>query len=92
MDKVRVRGLGFRVQEHKQPSSTNSEVLRHINLEEPSYRVHLDDVKAVKVTVSPGEFAIPLYIRAHHPTLNRDGGEGVQLPHIWDYINYDIIK
>ena len=39
------RSLKSRVQEHKRPSLTNSEVSRYINDEEPSQTVNLDDAK-----------------------------------------------
>ena len=41
------RSLKPRVQKHKRLNSTNSEVSRHINLENPSHSLYLDDVKTI---------------------------------------------
>lgn len=79
------RTLKTRFQEHKRPSNTNSEVCKHIHQDCPSHTVSLDSTKLLDKEPKWFERGVKeaIYIRAHKPSLNRDGGRH-QLPHIWD--------
>ncbi|KAI8507914.1 hypothetical protein Bbelb_141540 [Branchiostoma belcheri] len=70
------RALKTRFLEHQRPSSVNSEVSQHIHIESPGHSVSLE---GVKILDSESDFFVrgvkeAVYIRAHRPTLNRDGG------------------
>ena len=71
--------------EHRRPSSTTSEVSKHINVDNPGHEINLDEVKILDRESSWYERGVKeaIYIRALRPSLNRDGGR-FQLPHIWD--------
>ena len=81
------RTLKTRFQEHKRPSNTTSEVYRHIHKDCPSHTVSLDSTKLLDKEPKWFERGVKeaVYIRAHSPSLNRDGGRH-QLPHIWDRV------
>ena len=70
------RALKTRFLEHQRPSSVNSEVSKHIHIELPGHSVSLEKVKILDS--EPEFFARgvkeAVYIRAHRPSLNRDGG------------------
>ena len=78
------RSFKARFLEHKRPSSSSSEVSPHINKDKPEYDVHID--KAQILDRDPDwftrRFLETIYIRAHKPTLYRDGGR-YNLPAIW---------
>ena len=63
--------------EHKRPSCTSSKVYRHINNDKPEHDVHIDEARILDRDpdwfTRGGREAI--YIRAHKPNLNTDGGE-----------------
>ena len=70
------RALKTRFLEHQRPSSVNSEVSQHLHIESPGHSISLDKVKILD---SDQDFFArgvkeAVYIRAHRPTLNRDGG------------------
>ena len=71
--------------EHRRPSSSSSEVSRHIHQECPGHGVSMDSVKILDHNPSWFQRGVKeaIYIRAHKPELNRDGGRFI-LPHIWD--------
>ena len=79
------RTLKARFMEHRRPSSTTSEVSKHINVDNPGHEINLDEVKILDRESSWYERGVKeaIYIRALRPSLNRDGGR-FQLPHIWD--------
>ena len=70
------RALKTRFLEHRRPSSVNSEVSQHIHIESPGHSVDFDKVKILDS--EPDYFLRgvkeAIYIRAHQPSLNRDGG------------------
>ena len=79
------RSLRVRVAEHLRPSSSNSEVSRHIHKDSSTHTVKPDKVKILARENKWFERGIreSIKIRIHQPSLNRDGGR-YQLPHIWD--------
>ncbi|KAI8519233.1 hypothetical protein Bbelb_024900 [Branchiostoma belcheri] len=81
------RSLKARFQEHTRPSSASSEVSQHIHIESTGHFVSLDTVRILDTDqdyfLRGVKEAIYMYIRAHHPTLNRDGGRH-RLPDIFD--------
>ena len=79
------RNLRARVAEHLRPSSSNSEVSRHIHRDAPSHKVTPGNVKILSRDEKWLDRGIKeaIHIRIHQPTLNRDAGRH-QLPHIWD--------
>ena len=81
------RSLKARFGEHRRPSSTTSEVSKHIHSDNPNHSITLDNTKIL--TVEPKWFdrgvKESIYIRALSPSLNRDGGR-YNLPPIWNNI------
>ena len=71
--------------EHRRPSSSTSEVSRHIHQDRPGHAVLLESINILDRDPSWFERGVKevVYIRAHRPGLNRDGG-WFNLPHIWD--------
>ena len=71
------RSFKARFLEHKRPSCTSSEVSRHLNKAKPENDVHIDEARILDR--DPDWFTRgireSIYIRAHKPNLNRDGGE-----------------
>ena len=78
------RTLKSRFMEHRRPSSTTSEVSKHINIDNQGHEIILDQAKILDRESSWYERGVKeaIYIRALRPSLNRDGGR-FQLPHIW---------
>ena len=70
------RSLRTRFLEHKRPSSVTSEVSQHINIESPDHKVDLEEVVVLDREPRYFERGVKeaIYIRAHQPSLNRDGG------------------
>ena len=70
------RSLKARFSEHRRPSSTTSEVSKHIHVDHPQHSVELDNTEVL--TTEPRWFERgvkeAIYIRALNPSLNRDGG------------------
>ena len=79
------RTLKARFMEHRRPSSSTSEVSRHIHQDSPGHAVSLESINILDRDPSWFERGVKeaVYIRAHRPALNRDGGR-FNLPHIWD--------
>ena len=81
------RSLKARFSEHRRPSSTTSEVAKHIHTDQPEHTVELDNTEML--TTEPRWFERgvkeAIYIRALNPSLNRDGGR-YNLPPVWDNI------
>ena len=79
------RTLESRLSEHRRPSSTSSEVSRHIHLDHPDHRVDMDKVKIVDVEPRKFERGVreAIQILLKRPTLNRDVGR-YELPNIWN--------
>ena len=79
------RRLKSRFIEHRRPSSTTSEVSKHINIVNPGHEIILDQVKILDRESSWYERGVKeaIYIRALMPSLNRDGSR-FQLSYIWD--------
>ncbi len=79
------RTLKARFAEHRRPSTTSSEVSKHIHQDCPGHRVAMDDVKILDREPKWFERGVKeaIYIRTRRPDLNRDGGR-YQLPHLWD--------
>ena len=77
--------LKARFSEHRIPSSSSSEVSHHIHKDCPGHAVSMDSVKILDRDPSCFQRGVKesIYIRAHKPELNRDGGR-VILPHICD--------
>ena len=81
------RSLKVRLSEHQWPSSTTSEVSKHIHVDHPQHSVQLENTEVF--TTEPRWFERgvkeAIYIRALNPSLNRDGGR-FNLPPVWDII------
>ena len=79
------RTLKARFLEHRRPSSTSSEVSNQINLDSPGHSVSLNSVSILDRESSWFARGVKeaVYIRAHKPTRNRDGGR-YNLSQIWD--------
>ena len=79
------RPLKARLQEHRRPSCTTSEVSKHINTVCPGHKVDFCQVQILSRDANWYTRGIreAIHIRLNKPTLNRDGGR-FQLPHIWD--------
>ena len=81
------RSLNARFSEHRRPSSTTSEVAKHIHTDQPEHTVELDNTEIL--TTEPRWFERgvkeAIYIRALNPSLNRDGGR-YNLPPVLDNI------
>ena len=81
------RSLKARFSEHRRPSSINSEVSRHINVDSTDHAVTLDKTKVLAVEPKWFERGVKeaIYIRAYEPSLNKDGGR-YNLPPIWNNV------
>ena len=81
------RSLNARFSEHRRPSSTTSEVSKHIHMDHRQHSVELENTEVL--TTEPRWFERgvkeAIYIRALNPSLNRDGGR-YNLPPVWDNI------
>ena len=79
------RTLKKRFLEHRRPSSSTSEVSKHIHVDSPDHSVSLDRVEVLDREASWFERGVKeaIHIRTRRPTLNKDGGRH-NLPHIWD--------
>ena len=79
------RSLRSRFLEHRRPSSIHSEVSSCINRDKPSHSVSLANAKMLDREDDWFARGVreAIHIRAHHPSLNKDGGR-YQLPHILD--------
>ena len=81
------RSLKARFSEHRRPSTTSSEVSRHIHVDSPGHSIDIENTQIL--TVEPRWFERgvkeAIHIKAYTPSLNRDGGR-YQLPPIWDNI------
>ena len=79
------RSLRSRFLEHRRPSSIHSEVSSHINRDKASHSVSLANAKILGREDDWFARGVreAIHIRAHHPSLNKDGGR-YQLPHIWN--------
>ncbi len=81
------RSLKARFMEHRRPSSTTSEVSKHIHGDEPQHGVDLTQVQILTTEPKWFERGVKesIYIKVNKPSLNRDGGR-YQLPNVWDNI------
>ncbi|KAI8509923.1 hypothetical protein Bbelb_123510 [Branchiostoma belcheri] len=79
------RSLKTRFLEHRRPSSNTSEVSQHIHIESPGHTVTLDKVRILDTEQDYFVRGVKeaVYIRAHQPSLNRDGGR-YRLPATFD--------
>ena len=70
------RSLMARFGEHWKPSSTTSEVSKHIHTDSPDHTITLEDTKILTVEHKWFERGVMevIHIRALKPSLNRDGG------------------
>ncbi|KAI8493591.1 hypothetical protein Bbelb_285120 [Branchiostoma belcheri] len=77
--------LVTRFLEHRRPSSNTSEVSQHIHIESPGHTVTLDKVRILDTEQDYFVRGVKeaVYIRAHQPSLNRDGGR-YRLPATFD--------
>ena len=87
------RSLKARFDEHKRPSSTSSEVSKHIHASSKPHSIDLESTNILAVEPKWFERGVKeaIYIRAMSPSLNRDGGR-YQLPPIWDNVIRTNIK
>ena len=81
------RSLKARFEEHRRPSSTTSEVLKHIHTDSPDHTITLENTKILAVEHKWFERRVKeaIHIRALKPSLNRDGGQ-YNLPPMWNNI------
>ena len=81
------RSLKSRFMEHRRPSSTTSEVSRHIHIEEPGHQVDIERVKILAVEPRWFERGVreAIHIRTERPSLNKDGGR-YNLPTVWNNV------
>ena len=81
------RSLKARFGEHRRPSSTTSEVSKHIHTDNPNHNITLENTKILSVEHKGFERGVKkaIYIRAMNPSLNRDG-ERYNLPPVWNNI------
>ena len=70
------RSLNSRFNEHRRPSSTTSEVSKHIHIEHPEHSVELENTEILTTESRWFERGVKetIYIRALNPSLNRHGG------------------
>ena len=70
------RSLKARFGEHRRPSSTISEVSKHIHTNSPDHTITLENTKILAVKHKWFERGVKeaIHIRALKPSLNRDGG------------------
>ena len=81
------RSLKARFSEHRRPSSTTSEISKHIHVDHPQHSVELENTEVVTTETRWFERGVKgaIYIRALNPSFNRDGGR-YNLPLVWDNI------
>ena len=81
------RSLKSRFNEHRRPSSTTSEVSKHIHIEHPEHSVELESTEILTAESRWFERGVKeaIYVRALNPSLNRDGGR-YNLHPVWDNI------
>ena len=81
------RSLKARFSEHRRPSSSNSEVAKHIHTEQPDHNVKMDNTRILTTKSRWFERGVKeaIFIKAMNPSLNRDGGR-YSLPPVWDNI------
>ena len=81
------RSLKARFGEHRRPSSTTSEVSKHIHTDSPDHTIMLENTKILEVEHKWFERGVKeaIHIRALKPSLNRDGGR-YNLPPTWNNI------
>ena len=81
------RSLKARFGEHRKPSSTTSEVSKHIHTDSPDHTITLENTKILEVEHKWFERGVKeaIHIRALKSSLNRDGGR-YNLPPIWNNI------
>ena len=87
------RSLKKRFQEHKRPSSTSSEVSKHIHIESPGHQVDIEEVQILDREPRYFERGVKeaIYIRANKPSLNKDGGR-YKLPRVYDPVVASQVK
>ena len=87
------RSLKARFGEHGRPSTTSSEVSRHIHSSSPKHSIDLETTDVLTVEPKWFERGVKeaIYIKAYSPSLNKDGGR-YQLPAIWNNIIQDRVK
>ena len=70
------RLLKARFGEHRRPSSTTSEVSRHIHSDNPNHSITLENTKILSVQHKWFESGVKedIHIRALNPSLNKDSG------------------
>ena len=73
------RSLKSRFNEHRRPSSTTSEVSKHIDIEHPEHSVELENTEILTTESRWFERGVK------EASLNRDGGR-YNLPPVWDNI------
>ena len=71
--------------EHRRPSSTSSEVSRHLHHDTTGHSVDIKDVKILAKESKFHERGVKeaIFIRVNNPSLNKDQGRHF-LPHLWD--------
>ena len=81
------RSLKARFSEHRRPSTSSSEVSRHIHSDCPDHSISIDTTDILSVEPRWFERGVKeaIYIRASSPSLNKDGGR-YNLPTIWNSI------
>ena len=79
------RSLKARFDEHRRPSSSTSEVSRHIHNDCKGHTVHIEEAKILTVKPKWFERGVKeaINIRALHLSLNRDGGR-YNLPPVYN--------
>ena len=79
------RSLKAGFDEHRRPSSRTSEVFTHIHTDCQGHTVHIEEAKILAVEPKWFERGVKeaIYIRAIHPSLNRDGGR-YNLPPVYN--------
>ena len=84
---VTEHSLKARFGEHRRPTSTTSEVLKHIHTDSPNHTIKLENAKILAVEHKWFERGVKeaIHIRALKPSLSRDGGR-YNLPPIWNNI------
>ena len=81
------RSLKARFGEHRRPSSTTSEVSRHIHSDNPNHNIKWENTKILSVEHKWFERGVKeaIHIQALNPSLNKDSGR-YNLPLIWNNI------
>ena len=79
------RSLKARFGEHRRPSSTTSEVSKHLHTDSSNHNIQLENTKILAVESNWFERGVKeaIHIRALKPSLNRDGGR-YHLSSIWN--------